>query len=123
MALRNISMDMSPNILRDIFRNIRTTIILLSVLFVTFLLSAQAQTTYIPPDPDPAKIDAAHFQVGYEDSHMRVLHMVLAPGEVTPMFEQLEHVVAVVRPSRLILTDAGGNLRQLEMTTGQAVHG
>src|SRR5271168_2064827 len=84
---------------------------------------AQSQSTYVPPDPDPAKIDAAHFTVGYEDGHIRVLHFSLPPGEVTPMFEQMEHVVAVVCPARLILTAENGAIRELQTATGQAIHG
>jgi len=93
------------HITHNMSRKIKAPAILLTFLYVaTLVASAQTQTPYIPPDPDPAKIDTAHFTVGYEDGHVRVLHLSLPPGEVTPMFEQMEHVVAVVRPSRLILT-------------------
>jgi len=85
--------------------------------------TAATKAAYLPPDPDPAKVDPHHFTIGYEDTHIRVLRMVLPPGESTPLFEQLEHVVAVVRATRLVMVNENSAPREMTLSTGQAIHG
>jgi pimeloyl-ACP methyl ester carboxylesterase/quercetin dioxygenase-like cupin family protein len=71
---------------------------------------------------DPAQVDPKHCRVEYEDDKIRVLREILPPGETISAHSHPERVTVVIRGSRIRFVQ-GGVTREVDVKTGEAIHG
>ncbi len=67
---------------------------------------------------DPLAVDPAHYRLEYEDENVRVVRVILAPGEVSPLHAHADRISVVVRSAKLRLVDQDGTAREVELPTG-----
>lgn len=67
---------------------------------------------------DPAKVDASHFKVVFENDRVRVLEYQSKPGEKNPTHSHPAHLIYAVTGGKVKHTLPDGKTAEREMTAG-----
>lgn len=78
---------------------------------------AAAKTT--PVTEDPAKIDAKHYKVEFENAQVRVLRVKLGPQEKTPMHQHPANIAIFLTDGHAKFTLPDGNVQEATLKAGQ----
>lgn len=78
--------------------------------------------TRIAPAQDPAQVNAKTVKVKLENSHVRVLESVLAPGEKEQMHSHPAYVTYVISGGKLRNHTADGKTVEAELKDGDVIY-
>jgi quercetin dioxygenase-like cupin family protein len=70
---------------------------------------------------DPVKSNPKHYHVLVDNAQVRVLHVVVGPGEKTVMHEHPDNVTVLLTDGKMAFTGADGKSETVEMKAGQAM--
>jgi quercetin dioxygenase-like cupin family protein len=70
---------------------------------------------------DPVKTNPKHYHVVIDNPQVRVLHVVVGPGEKTTMHEHPDNVTVLLTDGKMAFTGADGKSDTVEMKAGQAM--
>lgn len=70
---------------------------------------------------DPVKTNPKHYHVLVDNAQVRVLHVVVGPGEKTTMHEHPDNVTLLLTDGKMAFTAADGKSETVEMKAGQAL--
>ena len=70
---------------------------------------------------DPVKTNPKHYHVLVDNAQVRILHVVVAPGEKTTMHEHPDNVTLLLTDGKMAFTTADGKSETVEMKAGQAM--
>jgi quercetin dioxygenase-like cupin family protein len=70
---------------------------------------------------DPVKVNPKNYHVVIDNPRVRVLHVVVAPGEKTVMHEHPDNVTVLLTDGKMNFTDAEGKSQAVEMKAGEAM--
>ena len=70
---------------------------------------------------DPVKTNPKHYHVLVDNAQVRVLHVVVGPGEKTTMHEHPDNVTVLLTDGKMAFTAADGKSETVEMKAGQAM--
>ena len=80
-----------------------------------------AGATPQPATSDPARVDAKHYGVEYEDERVRVLRVAYGPGEKSTMHTHPALVAIMLTEAKLRMTYPDGRTETIEGTPGQVM--
>jgi len=70
---------------------------------------------------DPVKVSPKTYHVVIDNAKVRVLHVVVGPGEKTAMHEHPDNITVVLTDGKVDFTDGDGKSQTVEMKAGQAM--
>lgn len=68
---------------------------------------------------DPAKVAPDIYKCTFENDHARLCEVTFAPGQKIATHSHPQHMVYVLQPGKLRITQVGGEPADAEFTTGQ----
>jgi quercetin dioxygenase-like cupin family protein len=80
-----------------------------------------AGATPHPPASDPARVDAKHYSVEFEDERVRVLRVVYGPGEKSTMHAHPALIGVMLTEAKIRMTYPDGRTETIEGTPGQVM--
>lgn len=98
------------------------------------LLLSQVRSREFPPDIVPPEVlkgkdalaaDPKHYKLDLENDHMRVLHLTLKAGEVSPVHDDKDALFVCIasgsdNPCHLRLTRPGGRSQDIQILAGES---
>jgi quercetin dioxygenase-like cupin family protein len=71
---------------------------------------------------DPAAVAPGNYDCTFENQHTRVCEVTIAPGAKIPKHSHPQHLIHVISPGKLRITDVKtGKAEEAEFTAGQSV--
>jgi quercetin dioxygenase-like cupin family protein len=70
---------------------------------------------------DPVKVSPKHYHIVLDNPQVRVLHVIVAPGEKTAMHEHPDNMTVLLTDGSINFTDGDGKSQTVEMKAGQAM--
>jgi quercetin dioxygenase-like cupin family protein len=70
---------------------------------------------------DPVKSNPKHYHVLVDNAQVRVLHVIVGPGEKTVMHEHPDNVTVLLTDGKMAFTGADGKSETVETKAGQAM--
>jgi beta-alanine degradation protein BauB len=70
---------------------------------------------------DPVKNNPKHYHVLVDNPQVRVLHVIVGPGEKTVLHEHPDNVTVLLTDGKMAFTGADGKSETVEMKAGQAM--
>ena len=80
-----------------------------------------AASTTIGFAQDPVKSNPKHYHVAVDNAAVRVLHVVVGPGEKTTMHEHPDNVTVLLTDGKIAFTGADGKTETVDTKAGQAL--
>jgi quercetin dioxygenase-like cupin family protein len=80
-----------------------------------------AGATPQPATTDPARVDAKHYGVEYEDERVRVLRVAYGPGEKSTMHTHPALVAIMLTDAKIRMTYADGTSEVVDGKAGQVM--
>jgi quercetin dioxygenase-like cupin family protein len=81
-----------------------------------------AGATPQPAASDPARVDAKHYGVEYEDERVRVLRVTYGPGEKSTMHTHPALIGIMLTEAKIRMTYPDGRTEIIEGTPGQVMN-
>lgn len=70
---------------------------------------------------DPPKVNPKNYHIVIDNARVRVLHVVVAPGEKTTMHEHPDNITVMLTDGKMTFTEADGKSQAAEVKAGQAL--
>lgn len=96
----------------------RRTALVLSAFVLAFVFTAATQPALAQ---DPLKVAPTMYKLNFENDRVRVMEVTFKPGERIATHSHPEHVIYIIQPGKIKITNSAGNVTDLDAKAGETL--